>query len=176
MKRWIDFVLTYCLLIFAFALIVSGCMTEKKRLRVCQTCPVKLERKDSTIITRETVHDTVYKTVTVTKTLPNPCAELCDQGKLKPGFKKVFPTSAGSVTLSTRNDSLVLTSRIDSLMSVNKGQRETIERLVTIHEQVPVCSRDHLTWWDNFFIRSGQILLTVLAGAGIWVFVYWKFR
>ena len=159
-------ILAIIILSALLAFLVS-CDPVKRQARRCSTCPVKIDRSDTTIIERETIIDTVYKSVTVTTTLPNPCEELCDEnGKLK-NFTRVFPTSAGSMTLTTRNDSLVFQHRLDSIMNVNKNLKETVKKLVTIHEQVAVCSREHLSDWQTFQIIGFRILAGIIGIVGI---------
>src|SRR5690606_25135755 len=86
--KWIiDFALTYIILIIAASVIMTGCSIQKRLDKYCPLCPVKIERKDSIIVKIEEIIKEVHirDTVTVTKYLPNPCAELCDEhGQLKP--------------------------------------------------------------------------------------------
>jgi hypothetical protein len=61
------------------AALFSSCkITEKQRQEICNTCPVKTERRDSIVYKRDTVRVEVPGKPGPTVYLDNPCKLLCD--------------------------------------------------------------------------------------------------
>lgn len=169
LSGWTDFVLTYIVLLIAASVICTSCISQKQRNRICGSCPVRIETKDSII-----VKDSIVKIPfavpgpSFAVQIPNPCAELCDSlGNLKSGFSKDVRTKTGKVTIFTRNDSLHVKSDSDSLRGVIDALNRTIRHFRQVHEQVPVCHRDHRNSFDGFtrywfYITGGGLILGLL--------------
>jgi len=151
---------------------LSSCVTEKKRLEICKSCPVKITVKDSIRVeVRERpvqlwVHDTVNWF------LPNPCAQLCDSfGNLKKTNITVRGNKGAQVNLISKGNTLYFETIIDSLKATGTVKDSIINRIKDTTIEVPArCELDHIGWWDRFFISSGKILLCVLIVAvGYWL-------
>lgn len=177
--RWIDFTLTYCLMILAASIIFTGCVTEKKRLKICQSCPLKIERKDSV-----SVHDSIRMVPyavpgpSFAVSMPNPCSDLCDSlGKLKTGFRRTVPTKGGSASIYTQGDSLKVQCNADSLKGEIEARDRTISRLIQITEQVPArCNKDCLNDWERLYMMVGKWTLIYIVAAIIIAVIWWRFR
>lgn len=157
--------LIYAVIGCAIIYFMESCVSEKKRLRICQTCPLKIERHDSVVYKDSIRNVPVIVSTTIAVQTPNPCAELCDSaGKLKPGFNRIIPGKKGtSARMFTRNDSLIFEALNDSVKAMAEVRDRTIEKYSSTHEQVPArCELEHLTKWDSFFIITGRILWLIL--------------
>lgn len=152
--------------IFLLCVIVfSSCITEKKRAKICATCPTHTTIKDSVRFEIKERLQQVFITDTFNYFLPNPCANLCDSlGNLKPTFKTIIISDKGTKqTLSVKNNSLVLVEQLDSLKKVISVKDTLIERFINTTIEVPAqCKLEHLTWWDKLFRGLGQILSVVV--------------
>lgn len=174
------------ILILLSTLLTYSCITEKKRLKICETCPVKTETvtmvKDSAWFFTDTVK--IEKIVSVpgpTIVVPGPCDKLCDgKGKLKPfytesthnGIKsKLYTDTTKNVIKNDCNaDSIKvelekITNRYNRLLSENKTISDT--KTVKVNE---------LTWLQRFFIYTSYIFwLIIVIFTGIKIFkIYLK--
>lgn len=160
------FVIALLMLLFS----LSGCITEKKRQKICNSCPVKIEKeRHDSIITK-----TVYKTVKVPGKpgpvvyLENPCKMLCDSaGKLKQVNINTIKNGQ-TVTIKTQGNGLNITTETkDHKDSVAVTEKESFSSNKTIDTVIEKCARDHRTSFDNFcrwffFIVSGCAVLFAL--------------
>ncbi len=152
--------LTLALLIF----LSVSCVTEKKRQKICQACPVRIEKEihDSIIeILRDT---TIYITQQgPIQYLDNPCKNLCDSlGKLKP-VKVESKKNGIKSTITTVGNSLAVNCEADSLKAVINGLKETI-RITKEKEtkEVPVCHLEHKTWFDEYTFWWFWITISII--------------
>jgi hypothetical protein len=159
----------------------SGCVTEKKRAKICQTCVMESKRTDSTLVTvKERTVGVAVPGPTLYMALPNPCAELCDSlGKLKDGVHIKVPGAVKGTrggTIFTRGDSLHVRCEADSLRAVITAKDSLIKKLVTIENTVAArCDLEHVTKWDSFFIITGRILWIILIIVAVAAVIRWKF-
>ena len=168
-------------LILAFILAIillialNSCVTQKQRERILKDCVTSSYRKDSValIINERLVPYIVHDSIPYL--LPNPCAHLCDSlGNLKNDFKAEIKSDRGTkVKLSVKDNKLVINDVLDSLKGVVKIQDTTKKHFTAIKEQVrDNCELEHLSKWDSFQIIGFRIL----AGLGILIVIYYKFR
>ncbi len=157
-------------------LLLSSCITEKHRAKICASCPVVTEVvtviKD-TIITKESIkYDTTYLTVSgPTVVIPGPCDKLCDKnGKLKPFYlSKTTNGIRETISTDTTKNELNFNCKEDSLMQVSKEKTIEINKL---HSEIiksretliPRCEREHKDWLDKydrpwFWLSLGAFLL-----------------
>lgn len=166
--------LVICFVIALFLLIaLSSCVTEKQRLKICQSCTLKSERKDSIIERLIEVPVYVAPIPGPTLYLPSPCAALCDSlGNLKPftiekkqnGIKTTVKTNTVANTLdisSNLEDSTKTNAKVPQKEIFHSELREVPAR----------CELRHLTDWDIFWIKVGKTLGGILlAIAGFYLF------
>lgn len=155
-------------------LLVSSCVTEKKRAKICATCPTKdsvsVVRKDS-IIYRDTVLFITLAGDTVK--VPSPCDSL---GKLK--IFEVKEKKNGLVTtIKSDGKTLTATCAADSLMKVVEKIRAdyyaSIHSGETSHIKLE-CERDHRNWLD----KAGRwaLLIDLLALVAMGAYLYFRLR
>lgn len=176
-RKLSDFIVWSCIGI-ALIFMITSCVTEKKRLQICKSCPLKIERKDS-IVYKDSIRNVpVIVSHTIAVQTPNPCAELCDEnGKLRSGFSRTIPGKKGtSARMFTRNDSVLFEAMADSVDAMAQVVERTIEKYSSTHEQVPArCELEHLSKWDSFFIITGRILWGILILVSIGWYIKKKF-
>ena len=132
--------------------LLSSCITEKKRQKICQTCPVKIEKEVHDSIIEKLKDTTIYITQQgPIQYLENPCKTLCDSlGNLKP-IKIESKKNGIKSTIKSVGNTLAIECETDSLKAVINGLKETI-RITKEKEikEVPVCHLDHKTKFDGF--------------------------
>lgn len=75
------------ILIFALLASLTACVTEKHRQKICNTCQVISERRDSIVYKFDTVRVKIPGTPGPTLYIENPCAFFCDSlGRLRKNF------------------------------------------------------------------------------------------
>lgn len=162
-----------------FALVMFGCITEKKRAKICATCALTNSVRDS-VVTKDSVAKTpVAKTLTITLhdtiryATQNPCADLCDSlGRLKASFTREIKSDKGTkLKVFVQGNELVFRDVIDSLKKVIHFQDTAITHYQTVSKfhseikQEPArCDKEHLTKLDSFFIITGRILWILFIG------------
>ncbi len=153
------------LLLIILILISISCVTEKKRQKICQSCPVKIEKEIHDSIIEKLRDTTIYITTQgPIQYLENPCKTLCDSlGNLKP-IKIESKKNGIKSTIKTVGNSLVVNCETDSLKAVISGLKETI-RITKEKEtkEVPVCHLEHKTWFDEYTFWWFWITLAILA-------------
>lgn len=157
------------LLAFLFALILlvflNSCVTQRQRERILKDCVTSSYKKDSIQIQIKErlipfeVHDTIPYL------LPNPCADLCDSlGKLKSSFTaKVKGKNGSNLSLKVKDNELQIEDEVKVKGTVTAN--DTTKKITTtIKEQVrDNCKLEHLSKWDSFWIKTGQILSAIIA-------------
>lgn len=151
-------------------LILSSCITEKKRAKICQACALKTEVKDS--IVERLIEVTVYTPPTTGPTLylPSPCASLCDSlGNLKPfQIEKKHNGIKTTVKTNTATNTLDISSNLeDSLKHTAKVTSKEVYRTKT-EQFAPRCELRHVTSW-LIFCQWFTIICFICAG--IYLFI-----
>jgi hypothetical protein len=127
--------------------LLSGCISEKKRQKICLECPVRIEKEIHDSIIEKIRDTTIYITQQgPIQYLDNPCKNLCDSlGKLKP-IKVESKKNGIKSTITTVGNSLSV-----SLKAVINGLKEIIRiRKEQEVKEVPVCHLEHKTWFDEY--------------------------
>jgi hypothetical protein len=145
--------------------VLNSCVTQRQRERILKDCVTSSYRKDSIQIQIKErlipfeVHDTIPYL------LPNPCADLCDSlGKLKSSFTaKVKGKNGSNLSLKVKDNELQIEDEVKVKGTVTAN--DTTKKITsTTKEQVrDNCQREHLTGWDSFWIKTGQILSAIIA-------------
>jgi len=154
-------------------LCLASCVTEKQRAKICQTCALKSEVRDS--IVERLIEVPVYTAPIAGPTLylPSPCANLCDSlGNLKPfeienkhnGIKTTVKTNVKANTLD------IVSSLEDSIKHTAKVPQREVFRSKT--EQFAArCEKKHVTNWLIFCEW-----FTIIGLIGVGLFAFFKFR
>lgn len=139
-------------ILFLSLVILSSCVTQKKREKICRTCTIK------EVTTVDTVRTEVVRVDTLIFTTENPCKEMCDSiGNLKP-FSRDIKNDKGKV--------VVLYSKANNLhvKEEDKVRIETKTIYKNISKEVPSrCEKEHITKWKSFLIVSGYIFWIILV-------------
>lgn len=160
MQKSIHIFLTY----IAISVFLYGCSYELRQAKWCKRCTLK----DSVTVTiKEVIKEvTVRDTMRLTAWLPNPCADLCDSlGSIKPAFTKTVTTDKGTLAkLYVRNGGLAVSTGIDGI----KPKAAVTETTIATTKTVPArCELEHLSWWDQFWIKIGKGVTALLLLVGL---------
>lgn len=180
----------FLIVIAAFVIIgaMSSCITEKKRDKICASCPVVTEVKTvikDSVWTKEVVkYDTSYISVPgPTVVIPGPCDKLCDKnGKLKPFYSEsTYNGIKTTIKADTTKNELILDCKEDSLMIVNEEKTIEINHLksqLTEVNKTKEVKINELTWYQKFFIKTSYIFwLIIIIFTGYKIFrIYTKIK
>jgi len=138
--------------------------TRKQRERFLkENCVLNSIVKDSIRVEIKEVEKTVtiHDTIQIKSYLPNPCSEMCDSlGNVKKGFSKSVKNNKGTnTTLYEKDGGIEAKTEIEGIKTKATFIDTTINRFRSEIQQVrDNCKLEHLTKWDSFWIRLGQIL------------------
>lgn len=128
-------------------LILSGCITQKRRARICAACPVNSVTKDSIVIVkRDTTIYITHREVEYRDTI------ICDPSGKVEDFRKVVSGGGIKATVSMKSNKLKVVCETDSLYQVIKGlisERSQWSK-VSNTKVVEVCEKEHKTKFDGF--------------------------
>lgn len=157
------------ILILLIGLVFFSCITEKKRAKICQNCPVVIISHDSiiTVIKDTTIYansvETVYKDTII-----------CDSlGRVKDA---VFTVNESGIKhkVVIKDNKIVSTCKADSLEVVIKGliakQATYKDKTITVESK---CKKNHLQWFDPFcrwFTLIGLVLI------GLYLLLKFRFK
>ena len=146
-------------------LLLSSCVSEKKRAQICNTCPIK-----DSIVFKETIKlkDTIIyiDQPGPIQYLENPCKILCDSlGNLKK-FEIKKKENGITGTIKSVGNSIAFDCAADSLQAVIKGlqEKETFKSEKNNIVRYEDCKRDHRNGFDGFckwyfFITAAFLLI-----------------
>jgi len=132
------------LTIITAILLLSGCITEKKRAKICSTCPSLITFKDSireVITNRDT---TIYITRSG-DSIYIPCDSL--------KYKKVFKRNGLKLTVTKDIKGIEANCEADSLKAVITGLNKEITRVTKESETKTIiahCALKHQSGFDKF--------------------------
>ena len=129
----------------------ASCVTEKQRLKICDSCAVKTVSKDS--VWEHVVRDTITLPPIVgpVQYLENPCKELCDSlGHLKP-FIKTETKNGITGTIKSVGNIIAFDCAADSLLAYIDCINEEwfYKKENSFIKNIP-CSLKHETKFDGF--------------------------
>lgn len=153
----------YLLPILTAALLISGCITEKKRQRICDACPVKITKKDSIAYVHDTVPVFMPGKQGPTVYLDNPCKHLCDSaGNLKK--INITQTKNGqTVNINTMGGGLHISSETkDTTLKAPVLKKETYSDTLNETVKYMPCEYER-TIWDGVFKIGFFIQLLILG-------------
>lgn len=167
MKKRFPVLVYFILSIIGLMIALNSCMTERKRQRICNSCPVKTEKHDSIVYKIDSVKIQLPGKDGPTVYLENPCKLLCDSlGKLKNVDIKT-KRNGQSLKISTQGNGINISSNTsDTTVKapvISKESHSSEKNTVVIEEK---CKRDHRTDFDGvcrwfFYIVAPMIGLYV---------------
>ena len=162
-------------------LLLSSCITEKKRAKICAECPAITE-----VVTKEVIKVTNFDTTLFISQMgkdlmfdfSGDCCRVMDSLFAEMGRSNGTITAVDNGIKSSifkKGKAIVFRCEADSLRAIIKGLRTTIETNKSKVEikvlPAPKCEKEHKDWLDKydrpwFFISLGALLL----------FLGWKFK
>lgn len=148
--------------ILVSAAILAGCVTERKRQRICATCPVVSHSKDSIVVKNVTVTVKVPGAPGPTLYLENPCQRLCDSlGNLRPvsfttasnGQTLHVSTLGGGLLLQAVQGDKTVAAQVPTTERYNKTEKAAIKWMPCQNERTAF---DGFTRW--YFYITAPIL------------------
>ncbi len=166
----------YLLIIFASFLITS-CVTEKKRLKICQSCPLKIKDSIQTITTITPFDTTLFlsqmgRDIAVDFDQNNCCSLVDTLNAMMSRSNGTITTNNGiKASIFKKDKRLVFRCEADSLKEIIKLLREKKETTRDRTIEVPArCNLEHLKWYDTYCRWITLFTLTFLIGALLWRF------
>ena len=148
------------LLLFLSIVLLSSCITQNRRARICATCPVNSVTKDSIVIVKQdtTIYIT-HREVEYRDTI------ICDpKGNIK-DKKEVVSGGGVKATITFKQNRLVVKCETDSLYQVIRGlltERSMWSRTNSV-KVLRVCEKKHKTAFDGFTLYWFWITAGFLA-------------
>jgi len=157
--------------VLLIVLSVAGCVTERKRAKICATCPIKEVRVDSTIYKEYwTFRDSILN-------VPKDSAEIeyivgpCPDGSI-PVIKETYKRDGRKTTLTGRVNGPRITVRAnvgtEQLKFEIRERDRIIEKLRSETKVLPCVDK----WGEQFFYYSG-IVSYILAFLALVLAVIW---
>jgi hypothetical protein len=152
------------IIIFTMALMLSSCVTERKRAKICATCPIKEVRVDSTIYKEYwSFRDSILN-------VPKDSAEIeyivgpCPDGTIPP-IKETYKRDGRKTTLTGRvkDGTIHINANVgtEQLKFEIRERDRIIEKLKSETKVLPCADK----WGEQFFYYSGIVsyILAFLA-------------
>jgi len=148
--------------ILLICLILTSCISEKKRMKICKTCTLRETKQDSLgeqqIITAPFDTALFLSGIKGKEIEVSNCDSLISLLNKKPleskenGLKAIIERKGSGFVFRCEADSL---KAVITLLKTKISQT----KFTTITKEVPArCDLDHVSWWDNLFIWIGKIL------------------
>lgn len=133
-------------------LLFFSCITEKKRAKICSTCPVINYTKDSIVVVKKDT--TIYvNSEPVLIELESPCSQLCDSLNHLKDFYYTHKDKGIRATITSKNGKLIVNCKADSLQNIIKGlitDKENWTKNVQTKIIQEDCKKSHQTKFDGF--------------------------
>jgi hypothetical protein len=141
-------------------MLITSCVTERQRQRICNNCPQTIERHDTTIIKETVSHDTSY-----IKVIDSAFYKLylkCVDGKVV--IDKEIKQLGKMINQKYTLDNNVLkfqSTVIDSLMNIiSRYERNTVQTITETKTPI-IVPENGLKWW-HLLIGFALILILIL--------------
>ena len=133
--------------LFLSLAILTSCITQNRRARICAECPVNSTTKDSIVIVKKdtTIYIT-HREVEYRDTI------ICDPSGKVNDLRKVVAVGGVKATISIKNNKIKVICETDSLYQVIRGlltERSLWSRTNSV-KVVRVCEKKHKTSFDGF--------------------------
>jgi hypothetical protein len=144
----------------ALLILLSSCVTERQRQRICNNCPQTIERHDTTIIKETVTHDTTH--IPIIDSAFYRLYLKCVDGRvvIDKEIKKLGKMINQQYTLD--NNVLKFQSTvIDSLMNIiSRYERNTVQTITETKTPI-IVPENGLKWW-HWLIGVVLILILIL--------------
>lgn len=156
------------LISFVIMFSLFSCVTQKQRMKICNTCAVKdsIVYKEKIVLKDTTIYTTTPGPI---QYLENPCKDLCDSmGNLKK-IDIVEKKNGIKSTVKSVGKSLVFHCEADSLKSVITLLEKTISEKSKLSEVKYIdCQKEHKTRFDGFLFWFFWIVAPLLLIRFLW--------
>ena len=148
------------LTLLILSILLSSCITQNRRARICATCPVNSVTKDSIVLIRKdtTIYIT-HREVEYRDTI------ICDPSGKVDDLRKVVSGGGVKATISIKNNKLKVICETDSLYQVIRNlltERSMWSRTNSV-KVLRVCEKKHKTAFDGFTLYWFWITAGFLA-------------
>lgn len=160
---------TIGILLICIVEIMTGCVTEKQRLKICNGCPVKTVIHDSIVLKHDTVPFYLPGKDGPTVYLENPCKELCDSlGNLKKVDKKTNRNGLRLHITTQGNGLNITTASKDTTLKAPVTTTQTFHSKKDTEVKWLQCDKPHKTEFDGFcrwffYIAGPTILIYIVC-------------
>ena len=152
------------IIIILLTLAITSCVTQKKRLKICATCPVETITKDSIII-KDTAIYIVQKGEV--EYIDNPCAELCDSfGNLIP-FERETTSNGIKTTIKTIGNVLTVECEVDSLKAVITLLEKQSSSIVTVPPKIVERKKSRFENFQSLWFYVSWTAIIVFIGVKV---------
>ena len=137
-------------IIILLTLLTFSCVTEKKRLKICQSCTVKSERHDSIVEKIVEVPVLIKGEAGPIVYLDNPCKLLCDSlGRLK-NVSIQSKKNNQTINIVSNGNGLHIDARTeDTIVKKEVKQKEVYNKTVDTQVKQMPCANEQ-TGWEQF--------------------------
>jgi len=154
--------------LFLSLAILTSCITQNRRARICAECPVNSITKDSIVIVKKdtTIYIT-HREVQYRDTI------ICDPSGKVNDLRKVVAVGGVKATISIKNNKIKVVCETDSLYQVIRGlisERSQWSRTSSV-KVVKVCEKEHKTKFDGFTYYWWIITTILLVGNFGWKYL-----
>lgn len=157
------------ILILVIALFVSGCVTEKKRMQICQTCPEKIIRNDSTG-TKIVIKDSIIYTAAPRDTIKVHDSVNCEKPINLP--KRTFKSGDLYACVWIVNNNLFVdmwtTGKPIPVIVAQSNIKETKEKTTKEEKRLPPVIVYKIPWY--IYLIISLLIFTTLFFLGKWFF------
>lgn len=145
-----------------------GCITEKKRREICNTCTSSSIKKDSVVYRIDTFNILIPSEDGPIIYLDNPCKDLCDSlGRLKQ-ISTITKKNNQVITIKNNNGKLVIESSTkDTTINKTFGRKEVFSSERKTDIKWIECKKEHRNAFDGFCKWFFYIVSPILALYGI---------
>jgi hypothetical protein len=145
-----------------------GCITEKKRREICNTCTSSSIKKDSVVYRIDTFDILIPGKDGPVIYLDNPCKDLCDSlGRLKQ-ISTTTKKNNQVITIKNNNGKLVIESSTkDTTVNKTLGRKEVFSSETKTDIKWEKCNKTHKTSFDGFTNWFFYIVAPLLVIFGV---------
>jgi len=150
MKKKILISVYFALSVLFLMIVLNSCITEKKRQKICNSCPVKTEKHDSIIYKIDTLKIPLPGKDGPIVYLDNPCKGLCDSlGRLK-NVNIVTKRNGQTLKINTQGNGISISSNThDTVVKASVTSKESFSKQKDVVVKQENCKRDHRTDFDG---------------------------
>jgi hypothetical protein len=144
----------------ALLILLTSCVTERQRQRICNNCPQTIERHDTTIIKETVSHDTTH--IPIIDSAFYRLYLKCVDGRVV--IDKEIKQLGRMINQQYRLDNNVLNFQstvIDSLMNIiSRYERNTVQTITETKTPI-IVPENSLKWW-HWLIGIAVLLILIL--------------